>query len=215
MKAPGPERLRVALIDDHPFVREGVRAVLEASTAIEVVGEGASFDEGLELAERVSPSLMLIDIGLGERSGILLTEALALRFPAIRVVILSMYERATYLDSARRAGARGYVSKSASPQVLLAAIHSVAAGLVVGFESPMGASPVELLTPRELQVARLCARDFSDKEAASELAISVRTLESHRQKIAQKLRHLRPVINPTPVGLGRWLREWGLLEDRT
>ena len=214
MKRAVTERVRVALIDDHPFVREGVRAVLESSSAVEVVGEGASFEEGLELAARLAPAIMLIDIGLGQRSGIELTEALDQRHPSVRVVILSMYERATYMASARRAGARGYVVKSSPPEVLLAAIQSVSAGLVVGFEMATGVSPVELLTPRELEVARLCARDFSDKEAASQLAISVRTLESHRQKIAHKLRRLRPAISATPVGLGRWLREWGLLEDR-
>ena len=213
MKPSTPERARIALVDDHPLVREGVRTVLETSPALEIVGEAASAEEALALVERTSPTILLVDIGLGSRNGISLTEELGLRYPALKVIILSMYERAPYMDSAKRAGARGYVLKSSPPEVLLAAIQAVLAGLLVGFESPLGTSPVELLTKRELEVARLCGRDFSDKEAADQLDISVRTFESHRQNIAQKLRQLRPPVSPTPIGLARWLREWGLLED--
>jgi DNA-binding NarL/FixJ family response regulator len=213
MKVQADERVRIALVDDHPFVREGVRTVLEANPELEIVGEAASAEEALALVERTSPKILLLDIGLGSQNGINLTEELSLRHPALRVIILSMYERAPYMDSARRAGARGYVLKSSPPAVLLAAIHAVLAGLLVGFEPPLGTSPLELLTKRELEVARLCARDFSDKEGADQLGISVRTFESHRQNIAQKLRQLRPPISATPIGLAGWLRHWGLLED--
>jgi two-component system, NarL family, nitrate/nitrite response regulator NarL len=213
MKPPVPERLRIALVDDHPFVREGVRTVLEGSPDLEIVGEASNAEEALELAARVSPAIMLVDIGLGDRSGISLTEELTQRYPTVRVIMLSMYERATYVDSARRAGARGYVLKSSAPTVLLAAIQGVSAGLEVGMGPPLGSSPHEILTERELEVARLCARDLSDKEAAIDLDIAVRTLESHRQNIARKLRQLQPPVSPTPLGLARWLRYWGLLED--
>jgi two-component system nitrate/nitrite response regulator NarL len=213
MKPSTPERARIALVDDHPFVREGVRTVLESNADLDIVGEAASAEEALALVERTSPTILLLDIGLGGRNGISLCEELGLRYPALKVIILSMYERAPYMDSARRAGARGYVLKSSPPEVLLAAIQAVSAGLLVGFEAPLGASPVELLTKRELEVARLCARDFSDKEAAHQLDISVRTFESHRQNIAQKLRQLRPPVSATPIGLARWLRDWGLLDD--
>lgn len=212
-KRPDTERVRIALVDDHPFVREGVRTVLESSADLEIVGEASNAEEALELAERAAPAIMLVDIGLGESSGISLTEELARRYPSIRVIMLSMYERATYMDSARRAGARGYVVKSSAPAVLLAAIRSVAAGLDVGMGPPLGSSPLEILTERELEVARLCACDLSDKEVAIDLDIAVRTLESHRQNIARKLRQLRPAISPTPLGLARWLQEWGLLEE--
>ncbi|HYQ43099.1 MAG TPA: response regulator transcription factor [Polyangiaceae bacterium] len=206
-------RVRIVLVDDHPFVREGVRTVLESSPELEIVGEAASAEEGLEVIARTLPTIVLLDIGLGDRNGIHLTEELSARHPSVRVIVLSMYERATYMDSARRAGARGYVMKSSPPEVLRAAIQGVLAGLLVGFEPPLGTSPVELLTKRELEVARLCSQDFSDKEAAVRLDISVRTLEAHRQNIAHKLRRLQPPISATPVGLSRWLRDWGLLED--
>ncbi|MEI9952729.1 MAG: response regulator transcription factor [Pseudomonadota bacterium] len=211
MKARAAERVRIALVDDHPFVREGVRAVLEGSPDLEIVGEAANAEEALALVERVSPAILLLDIKLGSRNGISLTEELSLRYPTVRVIILSMFERATYIDTARRAGARGYVLKSSPPEVLLAAIQGVSAGLIIGIGSPLSASPLEILTKRELEVARLCARDFSDKEAASELDIVVRTLETHRHNIAQKVRQLRPPVSPTPIGLARWLEDWGLL----
>ncbi|HEX2669362.1 MAG TPA: response regulator transcription factor [Polyangiaceae bacterium] len=208
-----PERVRIALVDDHPFVREGVRAVLESSPELEIVGEASNAQEALELAERASPAIMLVDIGLGDRNGISLTEELTLRHPQLRVIMLSMYERATYVDSARRAGARGYVVKSSAPAVLLAAIQSVSAGLEVGIGPALSSSPREILTERELEVARLCARDLSDKEIAAKLDIAVRTVESHRQNIARKLRQLQPPVSATPLGLARWLQYWGLLED--
>jgi len=213
MNPSAPERARVALVDDHPFVREGVRTVLEGNPDLEIVGEAASAEEALALVARVSPTIVLLDIGLGGQNGISLTEELGQRYPALRVIILSMYETAAYMDSARRAGAHGYVLKSSPPEVLLAAIQGVLSGLLVGFGAPLDASPAELLTERELEVAMLCARDFTDKEIANQLDISVRTVEKHRQNIALKLRALRPPINPTPIGLARWLRRWGLLED--
>jgi len=215
MKRPAAERVRIALVDDHPFVREGVRAMLESSPELEIIGEAASAEQALELVALASPAILLLDIGLGDRNGISLTEELSLRYPSVRVIILSMYERATYMDSARRAGARGYVLKSSPREQLLAAIHGVLAGLLVGFEAPLGSSPVDILTDRELEVVRLIARDFSDKEAAAELGISPRTLESHRQNIGKKLRRLEPKVSPTPIGLARWLEHWGLLEGRT
>ena len=214
MRHSAAERVRIALVDDHPFVREGVRAVLEGSPELEIVGEAASAEQALELVALASPAILLLDIGLGDRNGISLTEELTLRYPAVRVIILSMYERATYMDSARRAGARGYVLKSSPREQLLTAIQSVLAGLLVGFEVPLGSSPVDILTDRELEVARVIARDFSDKEAAAELGISPRTLESHRQNIARKLRRLQPKISPTPIGIARWLGDWALLEGR-
>jgi DNA-binding NarL/FixJ family response regulator len=206
-------RVRIALVDDHPFVREGVRAVLEGSPELEIVGEAASADEALQLVARVSPEILLVDVALGERNGISLTEELSERYPSVRVIILSMYDRATYKDSAGRAGAWGYVLKSAPPALLLTAIQSVLSGFRPGIEPQLSTSPRELLTARELQVASCCARDFSDKEAADQLGISPRTLESHRHHIAQKLRQLQPPLSPTPIGLARWLRDWGLLED--
>jgi len=213
MKRSAAERVRIALVDDHPFVREGVRTVLENSTDLEIVGEASNAEEALELVQRASPAIMLVDIGLGDRNGISLTEELTRRYPKLRVIILSMYERATYADSARRVGARGYVVKSSAPAVLLAAIQGVSAGLEVGMGPPLGSSPLELLTERELTVAKLCARDLSDKEIAIQLDITVRTVESHRQNIARKLRQLQPPVSPTPLGLARWLQYWGLLDD--
>ena len=104
MSAP-PRPIRVVLVDDHPLVREGVRAVLATGTEIEVVAEAGSAAEALALVESARPDVMVVDVGMKELNGIELTRELSGRFPAVRVLILSMYESVKYVLSATRAGA--------------------------------------------------------------------------------------------------------------
>jgi DNA-binding NarL/FixJ family response regulator len=201
--------IRVALVDDHPLVREGVRAVLGTGAEIEVVAEAGNAAEALALAEKLRPEVMLVDVGMKEQNGIALTRELAQRFPEVRVLILSMYESVKYVLSATHAGARGYVLKDAAPEALLAAVRAVAAG---GTFYSAGLDPSradkrapELLTPKELEAARWLGRGLSNKEAAVRMKIEVRTLEKHRERIYEKLGvH-------SAVEIAKYLGEWGLL----
>lgn len=201
--------IRVALVDDHPLVREGVRAVLGTGAEIEVVAEAGNAAEALALAEKLRPEVMLVDVGMKDQNGIALTRELAQRFPEVRVLILSMYESVKYVLSATHAGARGYVLKDAAPEALLAAVRAVAAG---GTFYSAGLDPSradkrapELLTPKELEAARWLGRGLSNKEAAVRMKIEVRTLEKHRERIYEKLGvH-------SAVEIAKYLGEWGLL----
>jgi DNA-binding NarL/FixJ family response regulator len=205
-----PRPIRVALVDDHPLVREGVRAVLGSSAEIEVVAEVGSAAEALTLAEALHPDVMLVDVGMKDQNGIALTRELASRQPEVRVLILSMYESVKYVLSATRAGARGYVLKDAAPDVLLAAVRAVAAGgtfYSAGLDpsrNPDSRAP-DLLTPKELEAARWLGRGLSNKEAAARMKVEVRTLEKHRERIYEKL-NLHSAVE-----IAKYLGEWGLL----
>ena len=184
--------IRILLVDDHPLVRDGLRARLETAPHLEVVGEAASGAEALEQAARLNPDLMLVDIGMAGMNGIQLTAELRQRHPHIAVLILSMYDRPEYVSSAVRAGARGYVLKDAASREILAAIDAVASGgnyyshaVVQALVDP--AQAAEPLTDREREVLVQLARGLSNKAVAQTLDISVRTAETHRLSIRRKL----------------------------
>lgn len=184
--------VRIVLVDDHPLVRDGLRARLSAVAHIEVAGEAGSAAEALELANTLQPDLMLVDVGMKDMNGIQLTAELQRRHPDIVVVILSMYDNAEYVTSAIRAGARGYVLKDAPSHEIITAIDAAAGGgsyysgavtqaLVT---TPRDHDP---LTEREREVLLLLAKGLSNKAIAQVLNISVRTAETHRLSIRRKL----------------------------
>lgn len=184
--------IRLLLVDDHQLVRDGLKARLGDLDDIVVLGEAANADDALAAAERLQPDLALVDVGLPGMNGIELTSTFATRFPALRVLILSMYDSRGYVQSAMRAGARGYVLKDAPSAEIIAAIRAVAAGGVY-FSSALTAAlsgpPDEssLLTEREKEVLILIAQGASNKRVAQKLDVSVRTVETHRLNLRRKL----------------------------
>jgi DNA-binding NarL/FixJ family response regulator len=186
------KQIRLVLVDDHPLVRDGLRARLEAVPRLEVVGEASSGIEALALAESLHPDLMLIDVGMRDMNGIRLTTLLHERFPEIVVLMLSMYDNSEYVVNAVRAGARGYVLKEASAYEIIAAIEAVAAGGTYYSATVAAAlvqchAPTPSLTTRENEVLLKLARGLSNKTIARELSISVRTVEAHRLSLRRKL----------------------------
>lgn len=183
---------RIALVDDHALVREGIRALLAAMPQIEVVGEAESATEALDLLERVQPDVLLVDIGLQDSTGLELTRSLAERYPDVQVLILSMYDNLEYVRSSIRAGARGYVLKNAPSREIVAAIAAIAAGGTF-YSSEIARKLADHspdshnLTPREVQILQMLARGLDSKAMARELDISVRTVETHRMSIRRKL----------------------------
>ena len=186
------ESIRLVIVDDHPLVRDGLRARLSVVAGLQVVGEASSGTEALVLADTCAPDLMLVDVGMRGMNGIELANILRLRHPTIRVLMLSMYDNREYVLSAVRAGARGYVLKESPTEEILAAIVAVCAGgnyfsaQVSSLMAQESASSPQL-TAREHEILLLLAHGSSNKLVARQLEISVRTVETHRLSLRRKL----------------------------
>lgn len=183
---------RVLLVDDHPLVREGLRARLAESAAIQVVGEAGDAEQAFARADMLRPDLVLMDVGMKQVSGIELTARLRERHPGMRVLMLSMYDNPEYVHRALAAGAMGYVLKEAPSEEIVEAILAVAAGrqflgsgLVATAGRPDAGRP--LLSARESEILRCLADGMASKQVAEALGMSVRTVETHRQNIRRKL----------------------------
>jgi DNA-binding NarL/FixJ family response regulator len=185
--------IRIMLVDDHPLVRDGLRARLEAVPHLQVVAEAGSGLDALALAGSLRIDLVLMDITMRDGGGIDATARLTERHPGIAVLILSMHDKIEYVTQAMQAGARGYVLKDAPGRDIVLAIETVMAGgiyysaaLARQLVRP-GAPQSEALSAREQQVLGHIANGESNKRIALELALSVRTVETHRLNIKRKL----------------------------
>ncbi|WP_233834431.1 response regulator [Paraburkholderia sp. ZP32-5] len=186
---------RLLLVDDHPLVRDGLRARLEAVRHFEVVGEAGNAQEALALAEKETPHLALMDVGMNGMNGIALANLFHERFPAIRVLMLSMHDNLEYVTQAVRAGASGYVLKDSPAIEIIQAIGAVLDGKTF-FSAELSSrliqasatqSPIERLTPRELDILDALAEGLSSKQIAQRNDLSVRTVETHRLNLKRKL----------------------------
>ncbi|MBW8757344.1 MAG: response regulator transcription factor [Burkholderiales bacterium] len=184
--------IRLLLVDDHPLVRDGLRARLQAVPGFEVVGEASNAEEAHAQLGALQPTLVLMDVGMKGVNGIDLTSALLVREPALLVLMLSMYDNPEYVQRALQAGARGYVLKDSPASEIIAAIEAVAGGGT--FLSPAvsrrlfrNQAPRPMLSSRECEILAALARGLSSKHIAREMDVSVRTVEAHRQNIKRKL----------------------------
>jgi len=197
--------IRVLIVDDHAIVRDGVRALLALDKDVQVVGEAGGGREAIELARRLAPDVIVMDIAMPDLGGLEATLEIRKERPGARIVVLSQYGDASYVRRFLKAGVSGYVLKKAAGADLVAAIHAVArGGLVldpevardalnddVSEERVRGASSAdeyERLTDREKQVLKLVAEGRSNKDVAALLGISVKTAMSHREHVMEKLR---------------------------
>ena len=189
--------IRVLLADDHAMVRKGFRLILEAQPDMEIAGEAGNGREAVELAEKLHPDVVVMDVAMPELNGIEATRRLASSSPHTRVLALSMHKDSVYVREILRAGARGYLLKDSIDTDLISAVRAVAKG--DGYISP-GVSdavlsdyrrhvtdPLDLLTSREREVLQMIAESKTNKEIAVSLNLSVYTVEAHRGKIMEKL----------------------------
>jgi len=197
---PVEEKRRIFLIDDHAVLRDGLRRLLEAESDFCICGEAENSRKAFDRIEAASPELAIVDISLPGPSGIELIKGLKARFPALRVLVLSMHDESLYAERALRAGAKGYVMKQTPTEYLLTAVRRVLKdeiylsqplssqllGALVCQKSKPG--PIlKKLSDRELEIVRLIGKGFTTGEIARELAISGKTVESHRGNIRRKL----------------------------
>ena len=193
------QRIRVVLADDHALVRAGMRSLLNGMAQVEVVGEAASGEEALELARRELPDVVLMDIAMTGMSGLEAASRMRENHPAVRVVILSMHAGEEYVLQALRAGAVGYLLKDAATGELELALRSVTRGeswfspavsrqVVEGYVQRVGGeAAADVLTARQREVLKLVAGGRSTKEIAYDLNLSVKTVETHRAQIMERL----------------------------
>jgi two-component system, NarL family, response regulator NreC len=190
--------IRVVVADDHAVVRSGLRRVLDAEEDIETVGEAANAERAIFEAMDHKPDVVLMDVTMPGQSGVEALPALLQSVPETRVLILSMHDDPAYVRAAFEAGASGYVLKEAADSEVVAAVRAVAAGeryvhpalgakLIAAEAEERRRAETDPLSEREREVLRLLALGHTNQEIAGMLYISVRTAETHRAHIMQKL----------------------------
>ncbi len=185
-------RVRLLIVDDHPMVRDGLRARLAAVPHVEVVGEAGSAGETIARVAACRPNLVLMDVGMKGVTGIELAAMLLERDPGLKVLMFSMYDNPEYVQRALQAGAQGYVLKDAPAAEVLVAIDAIVRGgtyLSTGVSKRLfrGQAPRPMLSPRESEILSALGRGESSKQIAKTLGLSVRTIETHRHNIKRKL----------------------------
>ena len=215
-------RIRVLLADDHAAVREALAVLIDSQPDMEVVAQAGDGDEAVERARQMRPDVAVLDVAMPAMSGLVVTVALKDAIPTTRIVVLTRHGEYHYVQELLRAGADGYVLKQSASSDLLHAIRLVASGksyldpLVTGqltlhYAAKTAAHPHEsggeAPTARELEVLRLLARGYANREIAAELGISVKTVEAHKGNGMGKLGMTSRIELVRFAILQGWLRE--------
>ncbi|QDY85203.1 response regulator transcription factor [Paenibacillus polymyxa] len=195
--------IRILVVDDHVVVRSGLMALLDGKNGIKVVGDAADGDEAIRKAVELQPNVVLMDFSMPPgKDGLIATTELKKQLPDTEVLILTMHDDEEYLFRAIQAGASGYILKSAPHEELLAAIQSVAEGSAYLYPNATKrlmseyldkikqegiAGPYESLSEREKEILSWVAKGYANKEIAEHLVISVKTVESHKSNLMEKL----------------------------
>lgn len=198
-----PSKRRVLLVEDHPVTRYGLATLLNMEADLMVCEHSATTDEVLRKIAAAKPDLVIVDIALARRDGIELTKDIASFHPRLPTLVYSTSDEVLYAERALRAGAKGYIMKEASIEMLLRAVREVLGGEVYLSEamrnrlfqnslswsgsSPTGALSVDQLSDRELQVFRLIGKGLGTRQIALDLGLSISTVETHRTNIKGKL----------------------------
>jgi DNA-binding NarL/FixJ family response regulator len=218
------KKIAVLLADDHMLVREGLRALLEAEGDMTVVGEASTGREAVEMAHRLHPDVVVMDIGMPLLNGLEATRKIRKELPSTRVLILTAHSDDLYVRQVAEIGAAGYVIKQPSAEVLARAVREVDKGstffnpplanwlrqgdLRAGAKATWSDKQSACLSPREMEVLQLIAESLANKQIAAELGISIKTVEKHRGSLIKKLD-----IHDT-AGLARHAIATGVIENQ-
>lgn len=192
---------KIFIVDDHPIVRKGLSQLIDQEADLVTCGEASDAQSALQILMKLKPDLAIVDISLQGMDGIELTKNIRARYGNLPVLIISMHDESLYAERALRAGARGYIMKQEATEKMMEAIRrvirgdlyiseKVSAGIVKKFvdgKSKRSSSPEELLSDRELEVFRLVGQGFGTRQIAEELRVSVKTVETYRANIKEKL----------------------------
>jgi DNA-binding NarL/FixJ family response regulator len=208
---------RVFLVDDHPLVRRGVADVIAREADLELCGEAGDVAEALQEVERTRPDIVVIDLSLKTGHGIDLIERIKARDPRVKMLVSSMHEETLFAERVLQAGAMGYVTKQEPPETLLGAIRQVLRGEVylsprmtsrllhrLSSGSPPREDPIQALSNREIEVFEMIGQGLTIQQIAGRLHLSPKTVETHREKIKQKLNF------KSSAELGRRAVQWVL-----
>ena len=211
-----PLKVRILLADDHAMVRHGLRMVLDAAPDLEVVAEADDGTEAVELGLREDVHLAVLDVMMPRKTGLQAAAELSRRRPELKLLMLSMHDSEQYLFEALKAGASGYVLKTAADRDLVEAVRAAMRGEPFLYPAAVtalirdyllrGETPEGPLTPRELEVLKLIAEAYTSDGIARELAISRRTVDRHRENILAKL-GMRDRVELTRYAIRRGLIE--------
>ncbi len=194
-------RSRILIVDDHPLVRTGLRLLIDCESDLSVCGEAANANEAMRLLESQKPDLLIVDLSLKESSGLELIKRIKARNPEAKMLVSSMFEESLYAERVLSAGALGYVHKQEGQERVIEAIRCVLSGRVwlssamsdrmlrrmtISQAAP-SQSPVHALSDRELEVFEQIGRGCATKDIARQLHLSIKTVETHREKIKAKL----------------------------
>jgi DNA-binding NarL/FixJ family response regulator len=217
------QKITVLLADDHTVVRQGLRALLEAEEDMTVVGEAENGRQAVQMAKRLQPEVVVMDIAMPQLNGLEATRQISKESPKSHVLILSSYSDDEYVQQLTDAGASGYLVKQTAATDLVAAIREARKGnaffspaiskrLLDHYRSSVNRPPDQKkapkLTPREMEVLQLIAEGFANKQIAGELFISIKTVEKHRQQLMHKL-DIHDV-----AGLTRYAISKGVIENK-
>ncbi len=192
---------RILIVDDHPIVRQGITLLVNQEPDLMICGEADSASGALKIIEQTKPDVAIVDLSLNQSSGLELIKDLKIRYPQLQILVLSMRDESFYAERVLRAGARGYITKEEGTEKVIEGIRAILAGHVYLSErlaskminkwvdggTNRSGPLVQNLTDRELQVFELIGMGLSTREVAQKLHLSIKTIESHREHIKDKL----------------------------
>ncbi len=195
------QKHKIFIVDDHPMIRQGLTQLINQETDLTVCGEASDIRSSMDAVPACSPDVVIVDLSLGQESGIRLIEDLLLQCPSIKILVLSMHDESFYAERCFKAGAKGYIMKQEPPEKVLLAVKKVLKGELylsdklsskllhkfVSKNADVHSSPVEWLSNRELEVFQLIGQGLKTRKIAEQLNLSIKTIETHMDHIKKKL----------------------------